>query len=135
MLEKTVYLSALYLSGDKTALIVQLAGVVLAALPTGLLFFSGRTLRLALFVCLQPLIYWGLSELSAGEWSYFFYRVLSPLIQGLGGEIYSNRLADMLIVYGLPGLAMGLVSAAACLWVRAALKKKGRAKGKARAVR
>jgi hypothetical protein len=127
MLEKTVYLSALYLSGDKTALVFQVLAVVLAGLLVGMIGWFSRPGRSILLAMLQAPIYWGLSELSAGEWSYFFYRVLSPLIQSLGGQIYSNRLADMAVVYGLPGLAMGMVSAAACLWAWSALKKKGRA--------
>lgn len=133
MLEKTIYLTNLYLASDRTALGIQVLAAVLPALLKGLATFSGKPRGALILAALQAPIYWALAELTTGEWFFFWYKLLKPVIAWLGGDVYSLALTDMLIVYGLPGLAHGLVSAAACIfaWRRVAGRFKGKAKTKA----
>jgi ABC-type Fe3+-siderophore transport system permease subunit len=133
MLEKTVYLTSLYLASDRTALAIQVLAAVLPALIIGMVAFSGKTRRALMLAVIQVPIYWGLAELTTGEWFFFWYKLLKPVIAWLGGDIYSRSLTDMLIIYGVPGLAHGIIAAAACLWLwwRATAPFKDRAKAKA----
>lgn len=124
MLEKTIYLTTLYLAANKTALAIQVLAVVLPALIKGVAVFWGKPSRIVIFAALQAPIYWLLAELSTGEISFLLYKMLKPVIAWMGGEIYSQNFSDMLIVYGVPGLAHGLITAALCLWLL------GRFKGK-----
>lgn len=134
MLEKTLYLTTLFLSANKTALAIQILAAILPALIKGLAVFHGRPTRIVVFAAIQAPIYWILSEATTGEWPFIWYKALKPVISWLGGDIYTGGFSDMLIVYGLPGLAQGLISAALCLfvWRRVAgrLKSGGKGTGK-----
>jgi len=133
MLEKTVYLTSLYLASDRTALAIQVLAAVLPALLKGLATFSGKPRGAIILAGVQAPIYWGLAELTTGEWFFFWYKILKPVIAWMGGDIYSRSLTDMLIVYGVPGLAHGLISVAVCLfiWRRLTGLFKDKAKAKA----
>jgi hypothetical protein len=45
------------------------------------------------------------------------YKALGPLISALGGGVHTGELTGMLIAYGLPGLAHGVIVTAACLLI------------------
>lgn len=124
MLEKTIYLTTLYLAANKTALAIQVLATVIPALVKGVAVFWGKPARIFIFAALQAPVYWLLAELSTGEISFLLYNTLKPVIAWLGGEIYSQDLSDKLIVYGVPGLAHGLITAALCLWLLRRFKNK-----------
>jgi hypothetical protein len=86
--------------------------------------FWGKPARIFIFAALQAPIYWLLAELSTGEISFLLYKTLKPVISWLGGDIYSQGLSDKIIVYGVPGLAHGLITAAICLWILRRFKGK-----------
>lgn len=127
MIDRAVYLGALYLGAGNLPGALHLTGLALPPLLVGLVRYrANRLLAATGFSTLHVLAYAALAYLSGGAYTYFLYTLTARVAGGGYTDLLAPDLAATALLYALPAALHGALAALGGLALaRAAAGRKG----------